>query len=54
MPATREESVRKVLRPGSEYPREFERLKELGRGRFGIVYQVRDGEGTIAAAKHIK
>ena len=41
------------LRPGEEYLAKYERVRELGRGRFGIVYEVTDGERRCAA-KHIK
>lgn len=38
-----------------EYPKRYNRVKELGRGRFGVVYQVKDAEsGDEFAAKHIK
>ena len=41
------------FRPGEEYLAKYERVRELGRGRFGIVYEVTDGERRCAA-KHIK
>ena len=38
-----------------EYPTRYQRVKELGRGRFGVVYQVKDpNSGNDYAAKHIK
>jgi hypothetical protein len=42
--------------PSSDYKDEFERVQELGRGKFGIVYEVKrkeNGEERFAA-KHIK
>ncbi len=52
------ENSRGILRPLGEYKEEYERLKELGRGRFGIVHLVRAKkrveEDMMAAAKHIR
>ena len=42
------------FRPGEEYSDKYEKVKELGRGRFGIVYEVTDDKGRRYAAKHIK
>ena len=42
------------FRPGEEYQDRYEKVRELGRGRFGIVYEVTDGGGRRYAAKHIK
>ena len=39
----------------TEYPTSYQRVKELGKGRFGVVYEVKDPQsGTTFAAKHIK
>ena len=39
----------------TEYPSSYQRVKELGKGRFGVVYEVKDPQsGTTFAAKHIK
>ena len=43
--------------PGEEYSEKYKNVRELGRGRFGIVYEVRtttDGGKRRYAAKHIK
>ena len=46
------------LQPLSCYRDSFERVKELGRGKFGIVYQVRgkgEHEGSTSyAAKYVR
>ena len=44
------------FRPGEEYSDKYETVRELGRGRFGIVYEVTttDGGQRRYAAKHIK
>ena len=43
------------FRPGEEYLAKYERVRELGRGRFGIVYEVKEKDGERrCAAKHIK
>ena len=47
-----------LLQPSSAYKDGYARVRELGRGRFGIVFQVeyKDDEGKlqVAAAKHIR
>ena len=43
--------------PGEEYSEKYENVRELGRGRFGIVYEVRTATADACyryAAKHIK
>ena len=43
--------------PGEEYSEKYENVRELGRGRFGIVYEVRTVTADACyryAAKHIK
>jgi len=43
------------MRPMEKYSEMYERKEELGRGKFGVVFQVQDKEsGHILAAKHIK
>lgn len=51
------EEVSKVplIRSGGDFRSRFETLEELGKGRFGIVYKVREIESnSILAAKIIK
>ena len=39
----------------SDYPTNYDKVKELGRGRFGIVYEVTQvTNGETFAAKHIR
>ncbi len=46
------------LRPVCEYKEDFDRVRELGRGKFGIVYEVKRAAATDNeerfAAKHIR
>ena len=43
------------LSGGDSYKEDFEKKKELGRGKFGVVFQVEDKvTNKIFAAKHIK
>ena len=40
---------------GEKYFQQYEEKKELGRGKFGVVFQVQDKDNKrIYAAKHIK
>ncbi len=45
-----------VVSPLSEYKEEYEKVRELGRGRFGIVHLVRSRKrkGELSAAKHVR
>ncbi|XP_053671378.1 myosin light chain kinase, smooth muscle-like [Anopheles nili] len=47
-----------AIRPGGDFDEQFEVVKEVGKGRFGVVYKVvaRQGEnaGTVLAAKKVK
>jgi len=41
--------------PIERYAETYDKKEELGRGKFGVVYQVRDkGSGSVMAAKHIR
>jgi len=43
------------LHSGDQYTKEYEKKKELGRGKFGVVYQVKDkATERTYAAKHIR
>ena len=45
-----------LLQPISDFKADFVRVKELGRGKFGVVYEVKSkkDEEKIYAAKHIR
>lgn len=44
-----------MLQPGDIYKKKYEKNEELGRGKFGVVFQVKDKEnGKCYAAKHIR
>ena len=44
-----------ILQSGDSYKDDFEKKKELGRGKFGVVFQVEEKvSNKIFAAKHIK
>ena len=45
-----------LLQPAAEYKAQYERVKELGRGKFGIVYEVKEksGGGGQFAAKYVR
>ncbi len=51
-----------VLRPVSEFKESYVRVRELGRGKFGVVYKVErkcdedkdGGEKDAFAAKHVR
>jgi len=50
----RQASMLKLL-GGEVYTEHYQQKKELGRGKFGVVYQVEDkATNKIYAAKHIK
>jgi hypothetical protein len=43
------------LESGEAYKARYERKEELGRGKFGVVFQVRDvASQALLAAKHIR
>lgn len=44
-----------LLLPAAEYKEQYERVKELGRGKFGIVYEVKDKASEQKfAAKYVR
>ena len=44
-----------LLKPVAEYKDHYERVKELGRGKFGIVYEVKEKSTEERfAAKYVR